>query len=405
MADNITSSGGSGTPPGNVYHKEQKSPRLQRTKKPRLESGLAVQAPRKQERDNPYRQAFLMSLRRFFIAAAIMGVFLFAVMSVLRSMDERYAMQFVPPVDEKVATVEDVLPSQSVARVTGSGTQTEEDAVAPPPELDNDAVRKAAFLARRGKTLEAAGSFDEAIARYRESLELWPYQPQIWAQLGRLYLRTGDYLKAQSALERAALDNPAAPEVLNDLGVAYLQRGSVDEALKNFTAYAAHNPAFAPTYFNLSLCYLAKRNLPKAREAIAKYLELKPDDPRALRQAAFIDASTNNLSTAIAEIEKAITLSPDWVLLYLDAAATSALMGRTNETLAYLAQAETKTAPGVVQRYLQQPAFDGLRVSDAGKSFEEDLLAKIAAAAAAATGAVDTVTVEAEPISSVTTAP
>ena len=401
MADNPTSTG---TPPGNVYHKEQKSPRMQRTKKPHLESGAQVQAPRKQERDNPYRQAFLTSLRRFFIAAAIMSVVLYFVVKGLQTMDARYGQQFIPPAGEVATSEEDVLPSQVSTQVESAASKTEPDTITPPAELDNDAVRKSAFLARRGKNLEAAGSFDEAIARYRESLQVWPYQPQVWAQLGRLYLRVGDYQKAQSALERAALDNPAAPQLLNDLGVAYLQRGSIDEAIKKFTAYSEYDPSFAPTHFNLSLCYLSKRDFPKSRAAIAKYLELKPDDARALRQAAFIDASTNNLPTAMAEIEKALALSPDWALLYLDAAATSALMGKTNETLAFLSQAESKTSPGVVHRFLQEPAFDVLRASEAGRSFEAEILAR-AKASSVPTDTVDAAQAEAEPISSVTATP
>ncbi|MFH0909716.1 MAG: tetratricopeptide repeat protein [bacterium] len=408
MADNITSTGASsgatGMTPGNVYHKEKRPPRVQRTNKPRLESGIFTPAPRKQERDNPYRQALLISLRRFVIAAGIMVVFLLVVIKGLETMDQRYDRKFVPKLDEKVASEKDVLPAHAPSQAETAVAKSEQKTVKHAAEPDNDAMRKAAFLARRGKDLEAAGSFDEAIARYHESLDTWPYQPQVWAQLGRLHLRTGDYLKAQSALERAALDNPTAPQVLNDLGVAYLQRGNVDEAIKRFGAYVEYDPSFAPSYFNLSLCYLAKRNLSKAREAIARYLELKPEDPRALRQAAFIDASTNDLTTAMGEIEKAIALSPDWALLYLDAAATSALMGRTNETLTYLAQAESKTAPGIIHRFFQEPAFDGIRASGAGMDFEKAILAR-ARTASSSTDTVDTAQAQSEPISSVSATP
>ena len=151
----------------------------------------------------------------------------------------------------------------------------------------------------------------------------------------------------------------------------------------------------------LSLGYLGRGNFNLAHDNIVKYLARNPDDARALRQSAYIDAATNNFPGAMASLETALAKSPDWALLYFDAAATSAMLGRTNQALDYLAQAETKSSPTAVLRLYKERAFTGIRSSPPGRAYEKELSAKIAGANAASTNAEEEVTAETEPIASV----
>jgi tetratricopeptide (TPR) repeat protein len=387
-----------GVPPGNVYNREQRRGN-QRTRTRHLESGAPLTRQPRDREDNPARQTFLASVRRFAAVSAIMGVVLFITIKGLALMDRRYEARFIVPPENTQALANEVLPAESTTAadkaVTNVATETSE------PSSSEDTMRQAAFLARRGKNLEAEGRYKDAIDRYRESLELWPYQPQMWAQIGRLHMKVGDFARAQTALERAAGDNPSATELLNDLGVAYFQQGNIASAIKSFTAYSEFDPASAPAYFNLSLCYLAKGDTLQARRFLDRFLALEPNDPRALRQAAFMDAATNNLDAARTALEKALAQDPDWPLLYLDAAAVEAKSTNATKALEYLRQATERISPTLVQRIYANTVFNQVRTTPEARIFEQDLAARVARTDVSVTG--EAVVAESPaPISSVT---
>jgi len=71
---------------------------------------------------------------------------------------------------------------------------------------------------------------DEAAARYRQALQLWPGQTMSHRRLGLLALDADDFETAISHLERAYEGNPSHPANVKGLGYAYLWVGRLDEA-------------------------------------------------------------------------------------------------------------------------------------------------------------------------------
>ena len=122
----------------------------------------------------------MVSLRKFFIAAAIMFVFLVIAIEGLKMMDQTYGLKFLPKPGDVPPSEDGILPTQTTTRVETTRPQLRGPVTAPHANFDAEAMRKAAIIARRGQDLEDAGSYSEAMARYRESLDTWSYQPQIW---------------------------------------------------------------------------------------------------------------------------------------------------------------------------------------------------------------------------------
>lgn len=243
----------------------------------------------------------------------------------------------------------------------------------PATELDPEKLRKAIFLTRSAEALEKAGDLKEAAGRYQEALKVWPYLVDAWAQLGRVYLQLQDFDNAARALERAVESDPSNPALLNDLGVAYLYRNHIPMAAEFFRAAVDISPDYAPALFNLVLCSLATEDIETAREQLEAYLRIRPDDPRALKEKAYLLAREGKYREALAILQKAIIHNPEWAPLYFDAAAAAALLGSTEDAVAYLEKAELLTTPREVYRVYLQPAFQQIRLTELGQLFEKEL--------------------------------
>lgn len=357
---------------GNVYHKAERVPRSRVDPVHKLDSAGTLADRRIPD---PARAVTLRNLRRFALFTVGMLIVVFISIRLLMwiwAMKDRENQRTDPvatvPVDNQVEQPDkNPTPQQNP---TSPGPRKTED-------LDVEAIRKAVFLAKRAKALAQGGSYDEAIARYKDALEVWPYLTQVWAELGRLYLQTRDYNKAQIALEKAVENDPGSPEILNDLAVAGLYLGQTDKAIKLLDTVIEISPQFASAYFNIALCHLSKSDRKGAREYFDRFLRLKPDDPRALREKAYLDAIEHRYPEALDALEKAIIELPDWALLYFDAGATAALMGRADDAIHFLERALPLSNPAAVYRLYQEPAFKEIRLSEIGREFEKNIAGRV----------------------------
>ena len=250
---------------------------------------------------DPARAVTLRNLRRFAVFTVGMLVVVYISIRLLGWIwaikDKENAR--TGPVDN--AGGDAVEKPEKIAKPAGGAGSGAPDKVEPkkPEDLDVEAIRKAVFLAKRAKALAQGGSYDEAIARYKDALEVWPLLTQVWAELGRLYLQTHDYNKAQISLEKAVENDPGSPDILNDLAVAALYLGQTDKAIKLLDTVIEISPQFASAYFNVALCHLSKGDKKGAREYFDRFLRLKPDDPRALREKAYLDAIDHRYPEAL----------------------------------------------------------------------------------------------------------
>jgi tetratricopeptide (TPR) repeat protein len=161
----------------------------------------------------------------------------------------------------------------------------------------------------RGRELEKAGHYTEAIHEHETALASDPGNVQVHVNLISLYGRTGDsararqhfeaaiklnpgrsdawydygvllfhekeYAKAERAYRRALEINPYYAEAHNNLGLIEEQRGSFDDAVKDFREAIANRPDYPLARFHLGRILV---NQEKYEEAIAQFLRcLEPE--------------------------------------------------------------------------------------------------------------------------------
>lgn len=369
---------GNKPPPANLYHKERRAPRtrLQDDPSQKVLPNVEIGGPprRRQSSHNPFRTVVKASLKKLALVVGLMALLLIAAVKLIgqfSSRDHNRARATPPkaPLSTNRVDIGQILPSGRAARDTNSVRPTS-------AALDTEALRKAAYLAKKAKNFEDSGELAKAVETYREALEVWPYTPAVWAQLGRVYLRQKDYWHGQIALEKAAEGDPGSAAVFNDLGVAYLVQQKFDRAMTMFLAATDIDPNYVPTYFNKSLCFIGLNDRAKARDALEQFLRMSPDDARGLREIACMKALDGKREEALLDLEHAIAQAPDWCLLYLDSAAIASLLGQFDKAIRYLEKAEPCAGPAPVYKLYQEPAFAELRLSEMGKLFERELAAR-----------------------------
>lgn len=143
---------------------------------------------------------------------------------------------------------------------------------APPPSrsaIAADRLELGAYLARSGR-------LDEAIAAFREAVELEPNYPAALFNLGVSLLEKGQAPEAVDVLRRATSISPDDGMAQRSLGIALRESGKLAEALA----------------------------------ALQRALELTPNDELALRHLAWVLRESGDVDGAIEATRKTIALKP-----------------------------------------------------------------------------------------------
>ena len=180
-----------------------------------------------------------------------------------------------------------------------------------PATLPNAWNNLGLLAAREGKTDEAVGFFEKALAinpdhtvalqnlanAYRQkkdwdaarktlehALALNPEDPEANYSLGMVYAQLNDTGRAYEFLQKALTARPAYPEALNNLGILYLRTGRPEEAKKSFAESIRVAPGFDQAYLNLARVYAIEGDKAKARATLQELLNVHPEQAQARKE-------------------------------------------------------------------------------------------------------------------------
>ena len=175
-----------------------------------------------------------------------------------------------------------------------------------------------------GDNLSEQGRLDEAIAQYREALEIQPDYAYAHNNLGNALRQKGQVPEALAQYRRALELQPNLAWANCNLGAIFLQQGQVDEAIAQFQRALQvglpvfKKPMFAPAgraqIHYLLGCALARKGL--VEEATSHYreaLSIRPDFAEAHYQLAVALLARDEVEAACQHYHEAVRLRPDWV--------------------------------------------------------------------------------------------
>jgi len=141
---------------------------------------------------------------------------------------------------------------------------------APAPPSDAS-LEQATLLMQQGKNEEAL-KFLESIAAAD------PTRRGVARQIGIVYYRKNDFLKAAASFKKALEEEPGDNEAIQLLGLSYYLAGRPTEAIAPLEKVQTWYPsANVDAAYILGLCYLQTKDYPNARKAFAKMFGVPPD--------------------------------------------------------------------------------------------------------------------------------
>lgn len=196
---------------------------------------------------------------------------------------------------------------------------------------------QALYLA--AKTAQDRGDLAEAEAKYEQILRVAPNLAAAYNNLGALYFRERDYLKAAAVLEKGLNVNPGMASARALLGISLFNAGEYAKARPSLEAAVRANPAdvnarlflakdltklalFAAASVELEKLgqqnpknqevwyLLAKLHMRMSEEALARMNAIDSNSALAHQLSGEVMESMNNYDGAVVELKKAVELAP-----------------------------------------------------------------------------------------------
>ena len=179
---------------------------------------------------------------------------------------------------------------------------------APPsaPQITKPGVPTSDFAAAR--KLSQQGKYDEAIALLQPMAGLTPKPAGLSHELGTVYYKKGDYLKAAESLKQSVAEDPNDKEAVQLLGLSYYLAGRPAEAIPYLEKVQAWYPrANVDAAYILGISYIQAKDYPQARKAFATMFDVPADSgasylitARMLFRQEFIPVAEDYAQKAIA---------------------------------------------------------------------------------------------------------
>jgi len=120
--------------------------------------------------------------------------------------------------------------------------------------------------------------FNKAVANMEKAKALTPKpKPNIYKDLGYVYLKNGQFEKALAALDTFLLGDTATAEILNNKGSALFGLKRYADALPVFMKANAMNPTDLEILKNIGKCHIYLKQYDKAEEYFKRILALEPN--------------------------------------------------------------------------------------------------------------------------------
>ena len=184
-----------------------------------------------------------------------------------------------------------------------------------------------------GNVLLGEKKLDEAITAYRKAIELQPNLAMPYSNLGSVLTQQGKLDEAIAAHQKAVNLRPDAAIAHSSLGAALVDQGKYEDAIVAVHRAIALDPKFAQSYSNLGTALEAQEKLDEAIAAYRKATELQPDNVDAQYKLGASLQKTGQLDEAMVAFRKSIEIQPSLCNGYLGIGAVLNEQGHLDEAI------------------------------------------------------------------------
>jgi len=195
------------------------------------------------------------------------------------------------------------------------------------------------------------GKSQEAIAQLQQLAASNPTMHGLSHEFGVAYYKSGDYLKAIEAFQKATQEDPADKEAIQLLGLSNYLAGRPGEAIPLLEKVQDWYPrANVDASYILGVCYIQTKDYPQARKAFARMFDVPPDSAAAYLFTARVLLRQEFDPIAEDYAQKAIALDPKLPLAHFFLGELHTFKSKIPEAIADF-QAELAINPGHAETY------------------------------------------------------
>ncbi|MGE0251473.1 MAG: tetratricopeptide repeat protein [Dongiaceae bacterium] len=182
--------------------------------------------------------------------------------------------------------------------------------------LNNDTAN---FHNNLGAILKAQTKLDEAIKSFERSISLQPYNWEGFANIGKIFMETGDMARAEQYFLKAAEVNSKHLGIWRDLAATQEYQRKFEEAEKSYDECLKLAPEDPILLNNAATVLEANGKLEEAIELCEKAFKINPNIPEIARNYGFILQTLKRFQDAAnIAYRKALENNPTWLPGYVD---------------------------------------------------------------------------------------
>jgi tetratricopeptide (TPR) repeat protein len=195
-----------------------------------------------------------------------------------------------------------------LASAQAPAAQEQAQAIEAPKPKQTLSPESALSEARR---LSQGGKFDEAIARLEALAAKQPDLNGLSHEIGVVYYKKADYLKAVASFKKALEQDPGDNEAVQLMGLSYYLAGRPAEAIAPLEKVQTWYPsANVDAAYILGVCYVQTKDYPSARKAFAKMFAVPADSAASYLFTARMLLRQDFVPVAEEYAQKAVELDP-----------------------------------------------------------------------------------------------
>ncbi len=160
--------------------------------------------------------------------------------------------------------------------------------------------------------LMKAKKTQKAIARLEEGLTFDPSNTKVYFLLGRLYYLQNNYDASLAAYTKVQeLSTDSSPELWNNMGLLYVKMKDMKKAKESYEEALKIRSDYPEVYYNYGLLFFKNKEFDKAQTYFKKAIVLRSDYAQAYYNLALIATQLNKHEEAIEAYTKVLELTPD----------------------------------------------------------------------------------------------
>jgi protein O-GlcNAc transferase len=187
-----------------------------------------------------------------------------------------------------------------------------------------------------GRCRAALEKWSEAVAEFRQALQIRPGYLSAMVDLGVALASMGDYSEAHQLLKQARAQDARPATLHYALGLCLRGVGDLDGAARGFRDALERNPRLAAAQIGLGGVLLRMGQTPAAVTAFQRAAELRPQDAHVHADLGAAHLAAEDFSAAASAYRRAIELDPKLAAALLGLGMLAASRGEPSEARTWL---------------------------------------------------------------------